>query len=145
VEVDAELEAAARDDVPERFSRVRGVSLSPWGEYAVVLLETNEPPYIELEQVVCRREPSGGWVALMSGGGVSDVVYVDDVRARLITNDDPLPADVTAVAVRDRGAEREVPVRDRYFVYGSWKRDVPGDNTTDPLTPEIVGLIRGAN
>ena len=80
----------------------------------------------------------------MSSGGLSDGLWVDGVRARAI-GDDGLPSDVTSVVVRDRGEEHEVPVTDGYFIYAAWKRDSPGDDTTDPPKPEVVRMSRGHN
>ena len=48
-------EAAARESIPPQFARTLGVSLSPDGDHAVVLLGTNEPPDLYPYQVICRR------------------------------------------------------------------------------------------
>jgi hypothetical protein len=137
-----QLLAEARGDVPAEYAKLVGLSIAPWGTHAIVLLAMNEPPAIELEQVVCSRKPGGQWEAGMSGGGLSDVVYVDDVRARPIGDDVELPSDATSVVVRDRGEEHEVVVRDGYFVYAAWQKDPPGDGRTDPPKPEIVRVVR---
>jgi hypothetical protein len=64
-------EEAARGDIPERFARALNVCLSPSGDYAVVLLETNNPPAVERYQVVCRRE-GGRWRGLAGGNGAGE-------------------------------------------------------------------------
>lgn len=65
-------EEAARGDIPERYARVLDVSIAPWGGCAVVLLETNEAPVVELYQVVCERDGSE-WVAGVGGNGPGEV------------------------------------------------------------------------
>jgi hypothetical protein len=139
-----QLLAEARGDVPPEYAKLLGVSIAPWGTEAIVLLAINEPPAVELEQVVCSRTPGGLWEGGQSGGGLSDVVYVGDVRARPIGDDCELPTDATSVIVHDRGKEHEVAVTDGYFVYAAWKRDSPGDDTTDPPKPEVVRVVRAA-
>jgi len=67
-----------------------------------------------------------------------------DVRARPIGDANELPSDVSSVVVVDRGEEHNVPVTDGYFLYAAWKKDTPGDSTTDPPAPEIVRLVRRA-
>ena len=138
------LSAVAREDVPAEYSKVLGISVAPWGTDAIVLVATNEPPAVELEQVVCTLESAVGWVVVMSSGGLSDVVYLGDVRARPIGDANELPSDISSVVVVDRGEEHDVPVTDGYFLYAAWKKDTPGDSTTDPPTPEIVRLVRRA-
>jgi ATP-dependent DNA helicase RecQ len=39
------------------------------------------------------------------------------------------------------GEEYEAPVERGYFLYVAWKRDRPGDDTTDPPEPELVRTI----
>src|SRR5215210_2274835 len=92
-----------------------------WGTDAIVLLAINEPPAVEFEQVVCSRSRGGLWEGGQSSGGLSDVVYVGDVRARPIGDEFELPTDAASVVVHARGQEHEVPVTDGYFVYAAWK------------------------
>ena len=50
----------------------------------------------------------------------------------------PFPLEVRHVVVRDRGEDHDVPVENGYFLYAAWKTDTPGDDTTDPPTPEVI-------
>lgn len=58
----------AEDTVPSQFARVVAVDYSPDKDYAVVLLEYNEPSAIEPYVVLCRTTTSG-WVELQGGAG----------------------------------------------------------------------------
>ena len=71
-------EEAARGDIPERFSRVVGVEIAPWGDHAVVLLRTNEGPATELYQVFCERA-SGGWSSTLGSNGPSDEAWFNGI------------------------------------------------------------------
>jgi hypothetical protein len=137
--IDPELERIARGDIPARYTHVVGVSISPNGKYAVVLLTTNEGNAVELDQTVAERI-GDEWQGL-SSGTPSSVIYVGDHRAAILCNLDPLPPDVERVIVCDRGEEKEVPVESGYFLYAAWKQDTPGDDTTDPLAPELVRTV----
>jgi hypothetical protein len=61
-------EEAARGDIPSRYARALAVEFSPDGDHAVVLLETNEPPFVYPYQVVCSRGEDG-WAEGISGNG----------------------------------------------------------------------------
>jgi hypothetical protein len=61
-------EEAARGGIPERYARALGVVYSPDGNHAVVLLGTNEPPFLYPYQVVCGRGEDG-WYEGISGNG----------------------------------------------------------------------------
>jgi len=64
------VEDAARGDIPERYARVLDVALAPSEDRAVILLEMNEPPAVELYQVICKLEAAGWtWVSGGNGGG----------------------------------------------------------------------------
>ena len=140
ISIDSQLEEVARGDIPERYTHVIGVSVAPSGRYAVVMLTTNEGTAIELDQTVAERI-GDHWVGLF-GGTPSSVVYAGDHRAAILCNyADPLPPEVERVIVRDRDEEHEVPVENGYFLYAAWKQDTPGDVTTDPAEPEIIGTI----
>jgi hypothetical protein len=134
-----ELFDVARGDIPERHTHLVGVSIAPGGEHAIVLLAANQPPAVELDQTVCHR--TGGRWHRGASGTLSSVIYTGDWRAAPLVNGDPLPANVKSVIVRDRDEEHKVPVNDGYFLYVAWKKDVQGDDTTDPPTPELVRLV----
>jgi hypothetical protein len=134
--IDPQLAEIARDDIPERYAHVVGLSIAPSGRYAVVMLMTNEGEAIELDQTVAEHVDDR-WVGL-SSGTPSTVVYAGDHRAAMLFNSEPQPTDVRQVVVRDRGEDHDVPVENGYFLYGAWKIDVPGDSTTDPPTPELI-------
>jgi hypothetical protein len=137
--IDPMLAEIARDDIPERYAHVVGLSIAPSGRYAIVLLTTNEGAAIELDETVAERVDDH-WVGL-SSGTPSSIVYAGDHRAALLNNWDPLPADVRHVIVRDRGEDHLVPVEHGYFLYASWKTDTPGDETTDPPHPELIRTV----
>jgi hypothetical protein len=71
-------EDAARGDIPARFARVLDIAWSPRRDRAVVLLETNEPPSVELYQVVCQQEEAG-WTWISGGNGPGETSF-DEVR-----------------------------------------------------------------
>jgi hypothetical protein len=62
----------AEDSVPSEYARLVKVDYSPNKDYAVVLLEYNEPPTVEPYVVLCESTPSG-WVQCQGGsaGGLS--------------------------------------------------------------------------
>lgn len=139
IEIDPQLLAEVRDDIPERYAHPVGVSISPSGRYAIVMLLTNEGAAVELDENVAEYV-DGEWRGVMSSGGPSAGVYVGDHRAAVLCNSDPLPSDVERVVVADRGHEYEVPVERGYFLYAAWKQDKPGD-VSDPPTPTLVTTI----
>jgi hypothetical protein len=81
-------EAAAREDIPERYARVLDVSFAPGGDHAVVLLETNEPPAVELYQVVCEKE-GDEWLSVAGGNGPGETSFDDDVWVRTFWDEAP--------------------------------------------------------
>jgi hypothetical protein len=140
IEIDPQLARVARGDIPEKDSHVLGVSIAPSGRFAIVMLAAGEGPAMEFDQTVAERVGSE-WVDLMSGTP-SNVIYAGDHRAAPVSNyKDPLPSEVERVVVFDRGEEYEVLVERGYFLYAAWKRDTPGDDTSDAPTPEVVRTI----
>ena len=138
ISIDPQLEEVARGDIPAHLTRVIGVSLSPSGRYAVVMLTTNEGTAIEFDETMAERV-GDRWEG-RSSGTPSSIVYAGDHRAAILCNyADQLPPSVTRVVVRDRGVVHEVPAESGYFLYAAWKQDTPGDNTTDPPQPEVIG------
>jgi hypothetical protein len=134
IDIDPELEAVARGDVPTQYAHVVGASLSPDGRFAIVALTTNEGAAVELDMTVAARV-DGRWQQ-NSSGSPSDIVYVEDHRAAVLC-DGPLPGGFDRVVVRDRGQEHEVAVENGYFLYAAWQQDAP-ETTTDPPMPELV-------
>ena len=111
-------EAAARGDIAERYCRVGGISLSPDGRRALVVLETNEPPAVECYTVVCERI-GDVWFALGGSGGTGGG-WTMGVGGWL-TGDAP-PGTVEAI-VAHRGAEHRVAVQGiNWSVAGRYRR-----------------------
>jgi len=71
-------EEVARGDIPEQYARVVAVSISPSSRHAVVAMQTNEPPAVELYEVACELGENG-WVefASHSGGGLGSFFFDD--------------------------------------------------------------------
>ena len=67
-----EAAVGAADSVPPQYAQIVAVEYSPDGNHAVVLMEYDEPPTVDLYVVLCERAPSG-WVEGQggSGGGLS--------------------------------------------------------------------------
>ena len=81
----------------------------------------------------------------LSSGTPSSTVYAGDHRTAILCNAaDPLPGEVVGVVVLDHGEQHDVPVEAGYFLYVAWKQDTPGDDTTDPPMPRLVGTITAA-
>jgi len=140
IEIDPELARVARGDIPEEHAHVIGVSIAPSGRYAIVMLTAGRGSGMEFDQTVAERV-GGEWVGMMSGTP-SSVIYAGDHRAAPLCNYmDPLPPEVERVVVLDRGDEHEVPVERGYFLYAAWKQDTPGNDRTDPPSPEVVRTI----
>jgi hypothetical protein len=140
ISIDPQLAQVARGDIPEQYTHVVGVSIAPSGRYSIVMLTTGEGPAMEFDQTVAERV-GDAWVDLGSGTP-SSVIYAGDHRAVPLCNYmEPLPTEVERVVVADRGEEHEVPVEHGYFLYAAWKRDTPGDDKTDPPTPEVIRTI----
>jgi hypothetical protein len=119
-------EDAARGEIPERYARAHGVVHSPDGNHAVVLLGTNESPFLYPYQVVCGRG-EGGWYEGMSGNGPgwSTTSSEGEPNIGVATLWDEAPPGATAAVVSFEGHEHEVSVREGYFLFAAW--DVPDD------------------
>ncbi len=70
-------EEAARGDIPARYSTVLDLAYSPDAKHAVVLLGTNEPPYVYEYEVVCSME-NDHWVGGSGGNGPAGRRLPDD-------------------------------------------------------------------
>jgi hypothetical protein len=135
LDVDLQLAAEARDDIPPEHAHVVGASISPDGRHALVwlLVSEGENPYFD-EAVL--EHDGERWCGQMSSGGVSWELWFDDVYATILGNDDePLPADIGSVVVRDRGVEHEVAVERGFYFYAAW------DAQAQPPRPELVRLL----
>jgi hypothetical protein len=103
-------EDAARGEIPERYARALGVVHSPDGNHAVVLLGTNESPFLYPYQVVCGRG-EGGWYEGMSGNGPgwSTTSSEGEPNIGVATLWDEAPPGATAAVVSFEGHEHECP------------------------------------
>jgi hypothetical protein len=119
-------EEAARGEIPERFARALAVAYSPDGNHAVVLLGTNEEPYLYPYQVVCSLGKSG-WVEGTSsnGPGWSSTSSEGEPNVGVATDWDEAPPEATAALVSFEGQEHEVPVQEGYFLFAAL--NVPDD------------------
>ena len=137
-------EEAARGDIPDRYARAISVAISPDGSEALVLLATNEEPYIAPYEVICHREGTR-WVG---GGGMSGTglgwsswsVAEDGLQLGVLRLVDEVPSGVGAVIVRWRERDYRVPVSHGYFVFTEW--DVPEDFEEELGHPEAVRYVR---
>jgi hypothetical protein len=98
-----------------------------------VLLRADAGGSFELDETVAERKDNR-WVGLWSGGGTSDVIEVEDHRAAVLCNRDPLPPEVRQVVVRDRGVEHRVPVEGGYFLYVAWQQREVGSGAGSTST-----------
>jgi hypothetical protein len=119
------LEEAARGEIPERFARVLCVSISPYGQDAIVLLGTNEPPRLHPLEVVCVLGPEG-WSERSAGNGQGwHATRSDDVTVfGVLTSWDEAPEEAAEAVVAFAGREHTVPVTNGYYLFTAW--DVPG-------------------
>ena len=120
---------AARGDIPARFVRLLGISISPDGHAAVALLDTNavgsSDPYPL--QVHCYRDDTG-WHEAGSSNGYGWSV----IGGGVVTYWDRAPADVREVIVRWRDEEHRVPTAYGFFLFARWA--VPeGDHFMSPV------------
>lgn len=114
-------EEAAIGDIPPSQARV--VAKSEKGDYAVVLLQTNDRPPFEPYQVVCKRV-EGGWLFWGGGNG----------GGWTRTNGDGVltyweESDASAVRIRYGHEIHEVPVENGYFFFCKW--NVPESHLDD--------------
>jgi hypothetical protein len=80
-------EEAARGDIPREYAKVVDEQISPWGEHAALLLETNEPPAVEYYLVVCEKQGEY-WMQMFGGnGGMSG--WLSDVFVEADWNEGP--------------------------------------------------------
>ncbi len=121
------------------------MEISPDGREALVVLATNEPPYVEPYEVVCFRE-GDGWVAGRGSGGLgigwSSTLISDDGRnVGVLRLAGDVPAGVNAVVVHWADVEHRVPVAGGYFFFTRW--DVPADFHETVGPPEATAYVYG--
>jgi len=109
-------ERAARGDIPERYCRV--LALEEHGDWAVVLLATNDPDDPYPLQVICRRE-DGRWLDWTSSNG-GGFTTTGEGRV-VVTLWDEAPAGAGAAHVLFERAEHRVPVQHGYFLFCAWE------------------------
>jgi len=139
-----QLVRAARGDIPARYARPLWISVAPDGDEAVVVLGLNQEPYVELEEVQCRRE-SGRWHAMSSSNGIgvgwTPRCWIEDgPPLGLLHLGGEAPADVESVVVRWSDRDHELPVIAGYFFFGVW--DVPEDFDGTGDYPRVVRYVR---
>jgi hypothetical protein len=135
-------EEAARGGIPARYARALATGTSPDDAFAVVVLETNEPPVVEIYEVVCVRE-GGRWFDRGGSGGVGlGWTSTDDDPERnlgVVKLSGQAPIGAIAVVVRFRGREHRVAVGQAgYFVFASW--DEP-DTVLDEDAPDPIRYV----
>ncbi|MDQ3823379.1 MAG: hypothetical protein M3321_09085 [Actinomycetota bacterium] len=138
----ATAEEAARGDIPERYARALATATSPDRTAAVVLLETNEPPSVEIYEVVCVKR-AGGWVDFGGGGGFgigwTSTARDPERNLGVVKLSGQAPSGAVAVVVAFGGREHRVDVSgDGYFVFASW--DEP-DTALENDAPEPVRYV----
>ena len=111
-------EEAARGDIPARFARALGVSISPSGNSALVVLATNEPPTIEPYVVSCERV-AARWETGSGGNPNAGEFWHADGESVRFVYDDEVPAEASSVVVEFEG-EHVVPVHERFALFTVW-------------------------
>jgi hypothetical protein len=109
-------EEAARQDIPQQYVRVVAEALSPAGDAAVVVLDTDG----HLIDSICRRVGSR-WEEVQSGvaSRVKTTVIGDELAVtRLLVT---APNEAVAAIVTSSGQEHRVPVQNGYVLYAEWR------------------------
>jgi hypothetical protein len=139
-----ELLRAARGDIPARYAHPLWISVAPEGDQAIVFLGLNEEPFVEIEEVHCRRE-RGRWHMMSSTNGLGfgwtlHRFSEDGPLHGLLQESGEAPAGVDTVVVRWNGRDHELPVTSGYFFFGVW--DVPEDFDDAAGYPLVVRYVR---
>ncbi len=123
-EIDPQLVAAARGDIPAAFTEVIAADIAPHGRAAVVLLDTAPDSGGYPYQVVCHME-RGGWMEGMSGNahGWTSTEAGEDEDLGVLTWWDDAPEGARIAILRVGDELTEVPVVDGYAFFVAW--DVP--------------------
>jgi hypothetical protein len=137
-------EEAARGDIPERYARALSVAISPDGDEAIVVLGTNEEPYLYPYEEHCFRE-GGHW---FGGSGISGIGFGWSLRTiresgpalGVVRLSGEVPDGVREVVVEWDGREQRVPATDGYFFFTRW--DVPEDFRHTIGIPRAVRQLR---
>jgi hypothetical protein len=138
-------EEAAVGDIPAEFAKPVAVSISPDERHAFAMLETNEPPWVELYFVGLVREGTGwveyagsnalsGWLPLWGPHGDPPA---DGAPGAVLTWG-TAPADARAAIVEFDGKPYEAPVREGYYFLVIW--GVP-ERTGESLIPRAERFI----
>jgi hypothetical protein len=127
-----QLVAVARGDIPARYVHPLGISISPNGDAAVVLLDTNAGSTPYPYQVVCERDATG-WRGGTGGNGGG----WGEAGGGVLSLWDEVPDDVVEVVVRWQGEEHRVPAEKGYFLFVRW--EVPFEPTTS--WPRVSALV----
>jgi hypothetical protein len=138
-------EEAAVGDIPAEFAKPIAVSMSPDERHAFAMLETNEPPRMELYFVGLVREGSGwleyagsnamsGWLPLRGPHGESPA---DQAPGAVLTWG-TAPDDARAAIVEFGGRPYEAPVRKGYYFLVIW--GVP-EETGESFIPRAERFI----
>lgn len=106
-------EEAAIEDIPSSQARV--VAKCEKGDYAVILLETNDRAPFEPYQEVCKKV-DGGWIPIVGGNaggwtrtnGDGVLTYWEEASAG------------TSVRIQFRDEIHEVPVQNGYAFFCTW-------------------------
>jgi hypothetical protein len=139
-----QLVRAARGDIPARYAHPLWISVAPDGEHALVVLGLNEEPYVELEEIECRRE-RGRWHMMSSSNGIGVGWTLrrwleDGPSLGLLQLGGEAPAEAETVVVRWAGRNHELPATAGYFFFGIW--DVPDDFDEAAGYPHVVRYVK---
>lgn len=130
-------EEAARGDIHARYARALATAVAPDHSAAVVLLGTNEEPFLHPYTCVCYRE-NGRWYEACGDGGTglgwTSVSWRGDVEDDLgvLHLSGEAPEGAVEAIVEYGGQKHRVPVTNGYYVFACW--DVPsgGMNGLEP-------------
>jgi hypothetical protein len=124
-------EEAARGDIPARFARALATAISPDQSTAVVILGTNEEPFLYPYEVICYRK-EGRWFEGSGSNGIG-VGWTTtsggdrgEMQLGVLRLVGEAPEGVRAVVVGYKSEEHRVPVlMNGFFIFAAW--DVPDD------------------
>jgi hypothetical protein len=129
-------EAAAIEDIPERYVKVLAASIAPDKAHAVFLLATNEEPWVDLYLQPCYLEHGRwhpgpeDWGAGPGGGGGSGraTLTFGSPPATALIVDGPAPRDATAAVVEFEGVEHRVSASDGRYLFVGWNPQDAGSS-----------------
>jgi len=132
----ATAEEAARGDIPPQHARV--AAISEFNDYAFVVMEMNDPPWVEVEESLCHRVDDV-WREEWEGGGLGAGWSVVG-ESGVVTLSGEAPDDVATVRVRFRDEIRECPVRGGYFLFIEWGVSLKESEAVDE--PVVVAHVK---